>query len=99
MGIFYYFIIIFKKKKTNKQNIQKTNTILVTPMSGYLEKQGEKGLLKTFKKRYFLFRNESNRLYYFYTKEDSLASLDKALGYIDIQNSRSVRIIENQPDK
>ncbi|XP_072181982.1 TBC1 domain family member 2B-like [Diadema setosum] len=51
-------------------------------LCGYLDKQGEKGILKSFKTRWFVFDDIRCRLYYYRNAQDTAA-----LGSIDIANS------------
>ncbi|XP_030848557.1 TBC1 domain family member 2B isoform X2 [Strongylocentrotus purpuratus] len=51
-------------------------------LCGYLDKQGEKGLIKSFKTRWFVFDDQRCRLYYYRTPQDV-----SPLGSIDVANS------------
>ncbi|XP_041467482.1 TBC1 domain family member 2B-like [Lytechinus variegatus] len=51
-------------------------------LCGYLDKQGEKGLIKSFKTRWFVFDDQRCRLYYYRTPQDVTP-----LGSIDVANS------------
>ncbi|KAL6062057.1 hypothetical protein QOT17_009401 [Balamuthia mandrillaris] len=58
------------------------------PLSGYLNKLGEKGLIKSWKKRWFT--QKENRLYYFSSETDKTPNgfidLAKALDFVDLND-------------
>lgn len=54
------------------------------PLNGYLKKQGKKGLVKGWQRRYF--RQNGNKLHYYMSKEDSVTSR----GYIPLDEVSDV---------
>ncbi|XP_022094216.1 TBC1 domain family member 2B-like [Acanthaster planci] len=68
--------------EASKIDSQKRGTMEEVKLCGYLNKMGEKGLIKTFKTRWFVFDNQRCRLYYYRTPQDLLP-----LGSIDIANA------------
>jgi hypothetical protein len=58
-------------------------------MEGVLKKQGEKGLFKLWKTRYF--KEQDGKLYYYKNKNDAAPK-----GFIDISTIISVQVITNQ---
>ncbi|XP_033124012.1 TBC1 domain family member 2B-like isoform X2 [Anneissia japonica] len=51
-------------------------------LCGFLSKQGDRGLIRPFRTRWFVFDQHTCRLYYYRTKQDLLP-----LGHIDISNA------------
>ena len=51
------------------------------PLEGYIKKQGEKGIINTYKQRFF--KQVKDKLFYFVDKESTKHELP--LGYIDMQ--------------
>ena len=66
-------------------------------LCGYLAKQGAKGLIKSFKQRWFECDDANNRLYYFEREGDEGArpALDLALGFIDLAAATGVSNIKS----
>ncbi|XP_038053263.1 TBC1 domain family member 2B-like [Patiria miniata] len=61
---------------------QKRGTMEEVKLCGYLNKMGDKGIIKTYKTRWFVFDRQRCRLYYYRTPHDLLP-----LGSIDIANA------------
>ncbi len=61
---------------------QKRGTIEHVKLCGYLNKMGERGIIKTYKSRWFVFDEQRCRLYYYRAPQDLLP-----LGSIDIANA------------
>ncbi|XP_078668917.1 TBC1 domain family member 2B-like isoform X1 [Branchiostoma floridae x Branchiostoma belcheri] len=69
-------------KDSTEPDVQKTEVIHSDPLpklSGYLNKKGDRGLVKVFRQRWFVYEPRRCRLYYYKSSEDATA-----LGSIDI---------------
>jgi len=69
------------RRQTNvDSNITTTVEISLPPLSGYLHKLGEKGLFKSWKKRWFFTFPKERRIYYAESDSDT-----RPLGFIDME--------------
>jgi hypothetical protein len=55
-------------------------------LCGFLKKQGEKGLIKSFRQRWFMFDEKEGKLYYKYNNDNT-----EAIGFIDINSALQIR--------
>ncbi|GAM21414.1 hypothetical protein SAMD00019534_045890 [Acytostelium subglobosum LB1] len=67
---------------------QQPSALPKTPLQGYLRKQGEKGLIKAYKKRWFI--QKDSKLFYYEKEGDT-----QPYGYINLLDMLSVRTIDS----
>ncbi|XP_076371303.1 uncharacterized protein LOC143257061 [Tachypleus tridentatus] len=94
-----YYLCRSYSSGSNKSNSSETNNSVQqkpqndnSKLCGYLNKLGSRGLLKSFKRRWFVFSENSCKLYYYRTPEDLLP-----LGEIDI--SKATFSFDVSPEK
>ncbi|XP_013784589.1 TBC1 domain family member 2B-like [Limulus polyphemus] len=94
----YYICRTYSSGSNNSYSSEPNNVVQQKPQNdnsklcGYLNKLGSRGLLKSFKRRWFVFSENSCKLYYYRAPEDLLP-----LGEIDI--SKATLSFDVSPEK